>query len=537
MLSSTKLAYFLSLILISLSLMTFVGSQTYVELDAEIIELYVSPEPPIIDHDSEITIKIKNIGGTRGTFNVNLYALKDGEKGGDIELEKNFEFKIEPNEMWMYIEEFVPDSMGIHKIRAEVWDASKRKLLDAETIDVMVKGDVGPFDASIDVITTYPYPGKEVFAIINLLNKGTKEVDVAVNYKIEGTGILGKYMMAPEPESECSRVISMPSPSEPGLYNISVDVEYEDSIMASASGNFYLTSKEYKPVLELEGIPSIIELEQGQTEDFSIKVSNTGDSVVSDVHLIVRGISPKWVEVWPSSLDLVPEQSTLYLANFEIPEEADIESYTFEFIAVGKEDYATEPSSLIVLASSLGGVGEDMLGTSINQILNIIGPIVGITLLIIIVLVGRRKQIVFQKMKPEEIIKKGIPSSIKNLAFLDLHNAWRADGLVVGLDFIDTEGKTLSFKDVKMNVTVSLFTIKTDPRTLLKEKGRIVHKGTVTVKNNSDLNIPTGKGILIPKEEINVDPKRDEQYGILEITVRTPEGRGFFAKDEFVKLY
>ena len=534
MLSPTKLAYFLSLILISLSLMGFVSSQTHSEQDAEIIELYVSPEPPIIDQASEIMIKIKNIGGAGGTFKVKLYVLK----GGNIKLEKNFEFKIEPNELWMDIEKFTPNSIGIHKIRAEIWDASKNRLLDAETIDVMVKGDIGPFDASIDVITTYPYPGKEVFAIINLLNKGIQTVDVAVNYEIEGTGILGKYMMAPEPESESPKVISMPAPSEPGLYNISVDVEYEDSIIASASGNFYLISKEYRPVLKLEGTPSIIELEQGQTEGFSIKVSNTGDSVVSDVHLIVRGISPKWVEVWPSSLDLIPEQSTLYLANFKIPEEADIESYTFEFIAVGKEDYATEPSSLIVLASGLDGVREDMLGTSINQILNIIGPIVGITLLIIIFFVGRRKKIVFPKMrKPEEIIKKGIPLSIKGLAFLDLHNAWRADGLVIGLDFIDAEGKTLSFKDVKMNVTVSLFTIKTDPRTLMKEKGRIVHRGTVTVENNSDLNIPAGKGVLIPKEEINVDPRRDAQYGILEITVRTPEGRGFFAKDEFVKLY
>ena len=536
MLSLTKLTHFayLSFIIISLSLVTFVSSQVYVESGAGILELYVHPETLIIDQTSEITIKIKNTGGARETFKVNLYVLR----AGSIELEKGFECKVEPDELWMDIEEFTPDSIGIHKIRAEIWDSSKLKLLDAKTIDAMVKGNVGPFDASIDVITTYPYPGKEVFAIINLLNKGIQEVDVAVNYRIEETGISGKYMMAPEPESECSRVISMPAPSEPGLYNISVDVEYEDSIIASASGNFYLISKEYKHVLELEGTPSIIELEQGQTKSFSVKVSNTGESMVSDVHLIVKGISPTWVEVWPSSVDLIPEQSTLYLAKFKVPEEADIETYTFDFIAVGKETYTPESSSLIVLESGLDGSREGVLGISIYRILNIVGPIAGITLLIIIVLVDRRKRIVFPKMeKPEEITEKMIPSSIRNLVFLDLHNEWGDEGLVIGLDFIDAKGKTLSFKDVKIGVTVSLFAAKTDPRTLLKEKDRIVHKGTVDVKSSLDLNISTGRGILIPKEEINVNPERDEQYGILEITVRTPEGRGFFAKDEFVKLY
>jgi len=345
-------------------------------------------------------------------------------------------------------------------------------------------------------------------------------------------------MVAPEPESESSRVISMSSPSEPGLYNLSVDIEHEGFPVASAAGNFYVVSEEYIPVLEVEGAPIVIELKQGESKSFSIKVNNIGDFLVSDLYLIIRGISSKWVEVWPSSPDLEPKQSRVYLANFEIPEKADTGTYPFEFIAVGKETYKSESSALTVLGSSAAAVEEEISEALVYQVLKVIGPIVGITLLIIIVVVKRGGLTMLPKIEmPKKISRPTLPSGIQNLASLALRYKLMDDGLVIGSDFIDVEGDTLSFKDVKMDVIISLFTTKTDPRTLLREKDRIVYKGTVNVKSDSELDISAGNGVLVPKEEIKIDPKKDEQYGILEVTARTPEGREFFAKDEFVKLY
>ena len=379
----------LSIILITISL-THVYADVYGVPNAEVIELYTNPEIPTTDEDSEITIRIRNKGDADESFKVKLYVMK----GGIVKLEEYFDFELKAGEMWMGTLKFVPDSLGEHKIRAEVWDDYGYILYDAETIDMMVKSEIGPFDASLDIITTFPYPGKEMIALMTVANRGMEKMDVVVNYKIEGTDISGEYTMFLESESESSKPIFLTAPSELGLHTLNAEVWYLGSLVASSFGKFFVNPEETMPRLEMRGVPSAMKIEQGGSESLSIVVDNIGNASIHDLQIIPKGIPLNWLKRWPSfSHEVEPNGSRIFIVSLDIPEDAHAGEYPIEFISAAKEISSRESSDLVVLEAlgKIEGVTESE--TLIYQFLGFfIGMVVAIVIIIFLFVRGRKEE-------------------------------------------------------------------------------------------------------------------------------------------------
>jgi len=335
------------IVLITLSL-THVYSETYEVPNAKVIELYTHPEISIINESSEITIRIRNTGDDE-SFKVKLYILKSGI----VKLEEYFDIELKADEIWMDTVGFVPDSVGTHKIRAEVWDIYESRLYDAETINVRVKSEVGPFDASVDIITTFPYPGRDVIALMTVVNRGMEKMDVVVNYRIQETDISGEYTTFLESESESSKPIFLTAPSESGLYTLSAEIKYFDELVASSFGKFFVNPEEYMPMLEMKGVPSAIKIGQGESESLSITVDNMGNDSIHDLQIIAKGIPLDWLKRWPSfNYEVEPKESRIFILSLDVPRDAHVGEYPIEFIAAAKETSSKESSNLVVLESA-----------------------------------------------------------------------------------------------------------------------------------------------------------------------------------------
>lgn len=375
---------FLLIFLITVSL-THVYSETYAGSNAKVVELYTHPETLIIDEDSEITIRIRNTGDVDESFKVKVYVLKSGI----VKLEEDFDFELKADEMWMDTAEFIPDSLGKHNIRAEVWDIYELRLYDAETIDVRVKSEVGPFDASVDIITTFPYPGRDVIALMTVVNRGMEKEDAVVNYRVLGTDISGEYTTFLESESESSKPIFLMAPSESGLYTLSAEVRYLDSLVASSFGMFFVNPEEYMHMLEMKGVPPAIKIEQGESESMSLTVDNIGNDSIHDLQIITKGIPLKWLKRRPSyNYKVEPNGSRIFIVSLDVPEDAHIGEYPIEFIAAAKETSSKESSSLVVLP--LGKIEEEVIKLTVPMY-QFLWLFIGIIITIVIIVLFTHK--------------------------------------------------------------------------------------------------------------------------------------------------
>ena len=401
------LVFIFSIFLITISI-TQSHSQEYIEPKVEIVELYSYPELPLAGHYSKVTITIKNTGFKTDSFKVKLYILKEGS----VEHEESFEFRLSAGEIGINSTQFVPASRGEYKIHGEVLDIYESKLYDVETIDVKVKSEIGPFDALVDIITTFPYPGKEVIALMTVVNKGIEKVDVTVNYRIEGTGMSGEYTTAPEPESESSRPIFLIAPLEPDLYTLSVEVRYLGSLVASSFGKFFVNPEEYLPMLEIKGIPSVIKIEQRESENLSIAVDNIGNVSIHDLQIITKGIPLEWLRRWPSFIyEVEANGSRIFLVSLDVPEDAHVGEYPIEFIAAAKETSSREPSNLIVLESLERIEGEVVKVPSMHQFLGIIAVIVVTVVIVVLIFERRRREDKWRKLREKWVGKLTAESS------------------------------------------------------------------------------------------------------------------------------
>jgi len=376
------LTFILSIVLVILSI-TQIYAEEYIEPNAEIVDFYVSPEILLTNHHSKVTITIKNTGTTTDSFKVKLYVLKEGV----IEHEVNFDFILSPDEIGIDSTHFIPSSIGAYRIRGEVWDIYESRLYDSEMIEKKVKSEVGPFDSLVDIITTYPYPGKDVIALMTVVNKGIEKVDVVVNYKIEGTNISGEYTTAPEPESESSKPIFLVAPSESDLYTLSTEVKYLDSVVASSFGKFFVTPEEYIPMLEINGVPPAVKVEQGDSESLSIAVDNIGDDSIHDLQIITKGIPLEWLKRWPSFIyEVEPNDSRVFIISLDVPDNAHVGEYPIEFIAAAKETSSQDSSNLVVLEESVEKIEEFEMKLSMYQFLGLFTGIVTIIIIMIVII-------------------------------------------------------------------------------------------------------------------------------------------------------
>lgn len=135
----------------------------------------------------------------------------------------------------------------------------------------------------------------------------------------------------------------------------------------------------------------------------------------------------------------------------------------------------------------------------------------------------------FQPSNVSEIVSITASSVIRNWD-ADAEN----DGIAVDITFWDDQHDVVSFEGVQCKVIVRIFTLRA---ALTPEKDRLVYEGTFMINGSNDVDAVFHRGIQIPFEDINVDKRKDPQFGIMEITVEIPNVGRFSASDEFATLY
>ena len=110
------------------------------------------------------------------------------------------------------------------------------------------------------------------------------------------------------------------------------------------------------------------------------------------------------------------------------------------------------------------------------------------------------------------------------------------DGLRIGFYFLDADGTPISFDDVGVDVKVVLFT-QVQNTSGVWQKDRLVYQHTFTISSSQNVK-PTGTGIQVPWEDIEVNPNEDDSLGVIEVTVSVP-GHDEYPPltDDFVRLY
>ncbi len=112
------------------------------------------------------------------------------------------------------------------------------------------------------------------------------------------------------------------------------------------------------------------------------------------------------------------------------------------------------------------------------------------------------------------------------------------DGMLVGIMFLDGESKPIHFEDIPVSVRIELYTQTWDRTGMPKAtKDRLVYEGEFTITSSSEVNVFDRQGLHIPKEEIAVDPTKDEQLGGIETIVYTSTQGEFTYYMAYVELY
>lgn len=111
------------------------------------------------------------------------------------------------------------------------------------------------------------------------------------------------------------------------------------------------------------------------------------------------------------------------------------------------------------------------------------------------------------------------------------------DGPSIEITYLDSSGEIISdFIDeiLPSNATIKIYTKKIVGYDIIKD--RLVFSGTFS----SSQIIPRWSifhSIRIPKEQMNVNPEIDGQFGIVELIIQTPEQGTFAASSDFIVLY
>ena len=110
----------------------------------------------------------------------------------------------------------------------------------------------------------------------------------------------------------------------------------------------------------------------------------------------------------------------------------------------------------------------------------------------------------------------------------------QAEGISLRITFYDSKSESISFQDVPVKVTVRLYGYR-DFFVFPKEENReLVYKEQVTIYSSDGF---FGTRIKIPFDDIGAKPNKYDEFGTMEVTVRTPNQGKFGDTWGFVTLY
>jgi len=144
-------------------------------LDGKIYSLKVSPEVKVLETNT-ITIEVENVGDDYKEFKLRFFITKDGI----LKHQTYFNFDLYPGKLTTFLTSYTPDDIGEFEALAKLYDKYETELYDTKTTTFKSISDVGPFDISIEILSSAVKPKDELPISLNIGNKGVKGKEVRI---------------------------------------------------------------------------------------------------------------------------------------------------------------------------------------------------------------------------------------------------------------------------------------------------------------------------------------------------------------------
>lgn len=120
---------------------------------------------------------------------------------------------------------------------------------------------------------------------------------------------------------------------------------------ASSSASTTTTTLKKTPTVEIREFPAKIEVNQGKSGTFEIKLKNTGQTDEFALKLTIEGIDSSWYTVSQTSLDLAKSAEGKFSGTIKVPETADVKDYDIKFTVANSAVTSRAASIIRVLPS------------------------------------------------------------------------------------------------------------------------------------------------------------------------------------------
>lgn len=368
------------------------------KINGEISSLdYVTARPTVFQ-EIAITTIVKNTGEETATFKLQIIISKDGK------IKKTFTHFLDlfAGGSSEKITLFRPEEIGTFDVIAKLWNEQEIKNFDTKVIQLDVISEIGPFDLFLDLLTRQVEPNGELPVVVTIDNKGQLKADVKIKVDIEcfqTQKISEEFTILAEAKTKTQQKISMavcPLQTEIGLHNIFAYIILNNKILAEAKSQFFINITDLR--ILFEGVPEILEAEQGQFLQVAITIANPSNSTLHNIRLLIEKIPEEWTQVDPQLInEIKPNETRVFILNFAIPEDAETGEYTMEVTAASEELLSKSSASLIVLPIVTAILPKDFL--------NYFYALVFVVAVILIIILKRRKKEV-SRTGTEEILSK-----------------------------------------------------------------------------------------------------------------------------------
>jgi len=318
------------------------SSTALAQESGKIYQLSYSPAEPVVFDVTTISIGIENTGSKIQNYLMYLQMIKDGK----IVHEQEFTFTLEKTKGIFFTPQYTPQDIGGHEVIVRLYDKFKLDLFDTQIIKFNVISHLGPFDISINPLTTRIRPGILLPATLLLENKGAKGIDVEVRVSVncpdkELTQTLTVFVPA---NNQTERLVSMQICEQEGLFDILASIIIFNKTWVSSSSQFFVNVSYIQ--LQFDA-PEKITLKPGESYSFPIEVTNLGNQKISDLQFIIQRIPLEWQKTSPSSIiEVEPHEKVVFIVNITVPPDAETKSYEVRMTAVAEEVLQRKISTL-----------------------------------------------------------------------------------------------------------------------------------------------------------------------------------------------
>ncbi len=150
------------------------------------------------------------------------------------------------------------------------------------------------------------------------------------------------------------------TPGNEGLWTVTAIYEYNGKSLVDGATLRVKTGVKVEVPKEVEianmsfSGPDSITISPGENETFILTVSNIGNVELSEVAISFEGVPRDWIEIYPPSVDIAPNDSKDFLVVMTLPEN-ETESKTITFTSSSKEGItATKEVSVEVSTAPTG---------------------------------------------------------------------------------------------------------------------------------------------------------------------------------------